>query len=235
MIEKNILIPASGRGSRFVEAGYAVPKPFINIHGKPMIAHVIDNISDPWDRVFILLRAEHFHYIEESGLYKRKNLAFIAVPEVTEGAACTALLARRFIDSSIPLVIANSDQVIKYNKHAWNMTISDDMWDGTIMTIHRDGPQYSYSRDVGGRVVEVAEKQVISKHATTGVYHFSRGNLFVQAADKMISEDKRHNGEFYICPTYNELVGKYKIRNFMVEENYNLGTPKDLEENRDKI
>ncbi len=43
----NILIPMSGLGSRFTQAGYIDPKPLINVNGKPMIQAVVDNLNNP--------------------------------------------------------------------------------------------------------------------------------------------------------------------------------------------
>src|SRR5262249_5464987 len=109
----NIVLPIAGRGSRFATAGYQQPKPLIPVHGSPMIAAVVKNVrpTRPHRFIFVAL-AEH---LEQAGMRDTLEAAapgciIVPVREVTEGAACTVLLARRFIDSSDPLMLANSDQ-----------------------------------------------------------------------------------------------------------------------------
>lgn len=80
-----------------------------------------------------------------------------------------------------------------------------------------------------GYVVEVAEKEPISKWATAGMYHFSHGCDFVSAANEMIRQNLRVNGEFYVGPLYNILVerGK-KVVIDIAHEMWCLGTPEEL-------
>ena len=103
------------------------------------------------------------------------------------------------------------------------------------MTFPANHPKWSYARvDPAGLVREVAEKQPISKHATTGVYLFRRGRDFVRAARRMVERDFRVQGEFYTAPVYNDLiaegarVGIYEIAP-EGEGMFGMGTPEDLE------
>jgi len=82
-------------------------------------------------------------------------------------------------------------------------------------------------------VVEVAEKKVISSHATTGIYYFKSGRMFQQFAENMISKDIRVNNEFYVAPVYNEIIheiGKVGIWEIKSSEMHGIGTPEDLDE-----
>src|SRR5439155_10956887 len=109
----NIVLPIAGRGSRFAVAGYPQPKPLIPVHGAPMIAAVVRNVRPRCAHRFIFVAlAEH---LEHAGMRDALMLAapgglIVPVDRVTEGAACTVLLARKYIDSSDPLMLANSDQ-----------------------------------------------------------------------------------------------------------------------------
>lgn len=226
----NIVIPAAGVGSRFVTAGYTMPKPFLPIKGKAMLEWVIDNVASPDDKVFVLMRTAMMHYLQGTGLAVRAGLCFIPIDQPTEGAACTVLKARPFIDNDEPLLIANSDQYMVYDRKQW------DYWrlnsDGAIMTFESDEPKWSYAEvDFSNRVTKVAEKQVISNHATCGVYHFKSGKLFCSAADQMIKKKIKVKGEFYLCPVFNELVNSSTIYIFDVEKMYGLGTPEDFQAN----
>lgn len=206
----NIVVPMAGRGSRFANAGYDLPKPLIPVLGVPMIELVIANLrpSRPHRFHFLILRDHDGEYDLAARLSDWAPGCEVSyVDEVTEGAACTVLLAREAIDDDAPLMIANCDQYIDASIDAY----LDDMGeaDGLIMTMWADDPKWSFvRRDGSGRVVEVVEKEVVSNEATVGIYNFSRGADFVQGADAMIAADIRVNGEFYVAPVYTGLIGQ---------------------------
>jgi NDP-sugar pyrophosphorylase family protein len=225
----NIIIPMAGAGSRFAAAGYQLPKPFLPIGGKPMIEWVVDNMYRPNAKVILLARLEHLPHLAGTDLVNRNDLAIIPIEKPTEGAACTVLRAERFIDNAEPLLIVNSDQYVVYDEGAWCETTAAS--DGAIMTFPATETKWSYSRAENDRVVEVAEKRVISDRGTVGVYYYRQGSVFVQAVKQMIAKDIRTNGEFYICPAFNEIVSTHHVRNFDIEKMYGLGTPEDYEKN----
>lgn len=231
----NIVIPMAGRGSRFASAGYTVPKPFIHVHGHPMIEWVVDNVRPAREHRFVFLcLAEHESYFDALGEVA-PGAEIVVVEQVTEGAACTVLLARELIDSDAPLMIANSDQWVEMGIDAYLDAADRPGLAGLIMTMRADDPKWSFARlDGAGKVVEVVEKQVVSDEATVGIYTFARGADYVRAADAMIAAGERVNGEFYVAPTYNQLIaagaeiGVYNVGD--VEDGmYGLGTPADLE------
>lgn len=226
----NILVPMAGAGSRFTAAGYTFPKPLIEVRGKPMIQVVVDNININATFTYIV-RTEH------SQKYNLKYLLnmmtpgcnMVEVDTLTEGAACTTLLAEKFIDDS-PLLIVNSDQFIEWNSGNFMYTMTSGDADGGILTFQNSHPKWSYVKtDSNGYVTELAEKKVISNKATVGIYYWSNGAEYVKYAKQMISKNIRVNNEFYIAPVYNEAIsdGK-KIKTFDVDNMWGLGTPEDL-------
>lgn len=233
----NIVIPMAGRGSRFANAGYELPKPLIPVHNRPMIACVVDNIRPTRAHRFIfLVLAEH---ARERGVVEllealAPGCEIVLVETTTEGAACTVLLARELIDGPAPLMVANSDQWVGCDIDSYLTATDEPTVDGVIMTMWADHPKWSYVRlDADGRVTEVVEKQVVSNDATTGIYNFRRGDLFVSAAERMIERDLRVNGEFYVAPVYNSLIEDgADIRAFNIGAAelgmFGLGTPEDL-------
>ena len=234
----NIVLPIAGRGRRFVEAGYDVPKPLITVHGRPMIAAVVDNIrpSRAHRFIFVALR-EH---LDQRGMRETLERAapgsvVIPVDQVTEGAACTVLLAREHIDDDAPLMLANSDQWVDVDIDVYLAAMDPDRADGLIMTMRADDPKWSFvGLDEDRRVTRVVEKQVISDEATVGIYNFRRGADFVRGADQMIAKDLRVNNEFYVAPVYNELIedgARIVIYNVGREGDgmYGLGIPSDLD------
>jgi dTDP-glucose pyrophosphorylase len=235
----NIVIPMAGRGSRFANAGYADPKPLIPVGGRPMIEWVIGNIrpNQPHRFLFIAQRGHlEAHPAVRSTLERIcPGTVFVTTDTVTEGAACTVLLAREHIDSDAPLMIANADQFVALPIDQYLAQITADRLDGLIMTFHSDHPKWSFCRlRPDGLVSEVVEKQVVSNEATVGIYNFRHGSSFVQAADAMIARNLRVNNEFYVAPTYNQLIeagARVGVARTGHEYDgmYGLGTPEDLD------
>ncbi len=227
----NILIPMAGAGSRFREAGYIFPKPLIEIDNKPMIQWVIESLKLEGNYIFIVQKEHQEKYNINSVLKILKpNCKIIELDHITEGAACTTLLAKKFINSSNPLIIANSDQYILWNsiKSMYNFNLKKI--DGGILTFEAIHPKWSYAKvDKNNMVSEVAEKKVISKNATVGVYYWKKGSDYIKYAESMIKKNIRIKNEFYVCPVYNEAIRKKKrIIIDKVKEMHGLGTPDDL-------
>jgi dTDP-glucose pyrophosphorylase len=235
----NVVVPMAGRGSRFANAGYALPKPLIDVGGKPMIAWVIDNVRPAQEHQFIFIcLAEHLVSFPEVPDTLRRlcpGCKIIEVNEVTEGAACTVLLARQYIDNDDPLMIANADQCVRLDINKYLQKMENDNAAGMIMTFWSNHPKWSYCRiNTHGMVTAVVEKEVVSNDATVGIYNFRKGRDFVRCADSMIAKNLRVNNEFYVAPTYNELAlegAQIGILDTGREYDgmYGLGTPGDLE------
>lgn len=237
----NVLIPMAGAGSRFEQAGYTFPKPLIDVMGKPMIQVVTENLNIDARHIYIVQKS---HYVK----YNLKHMLNLISPKceivqvdgITEGAACTTLLAKQFIDSDAPLVIANSDQYVEWNSNEFLYAMQSEGVDAGILTFKSVHPKWSYVRlDENGWVVEVAEKKPISDNATVGIYYWKYGADYVRFAEEMIRNDVRVNNEFYVCPVFNEALryfedigepyNKVKIKPYPIEKMWGLGTPEDLE------
>ena len=161
------------------------------------------------------------------------NCIVVPVNQVTEGAACTVLLAEKYIDNEDMLMMANSDQYVDIDINEYIQAMDDS--DGLIMTMYADDPKWSFIKyDERKYVTMVREKEVISNEATVGIYNFKRGSDFVQYAYRMIDKNIRVNNEFYVAPVYNEMIEdgkKVKFYNIGRENDgmYGLGIPSDLE------
>lgn len=227
----NILVPMAGAGSRFVAAGYTFPKPLIEVRGKPMIQVIANNLNIESNFIYVVLR-EHYNKYNIKHMLNiiTPNCKIVCVDSLTEGAACTTLLAKEFIDNDEPLLIANSDQFIEWNSTEFMYSMSAGKCDGGILTFENTHPKWSYVKtDTDGFVTELKEKQVISNKATVGIYYWSKGSEYVRYAEQMIAKNIRVNNEFYVAPVYNEAIadGK-KIKIFDIEKMWGLGTPEDL-------
>ncbi len=232
----NIVIPMAGRGSRFQDAGYAFPKPLIEVSSKTMIEVVVNNLKPSFDHKFIFIcQKEHYEKYDLYNILKNatdNKFEIIQIDGITEGAACTVLTALNFINNDDNLLIANSDQFIEIDINDYIKNGRKEKKDGLIMTFPSSHPKWSYARiDKKGVVTEVAEKKVISDKATVGLYYFNKGSDYVNGAKNMIMKDIRFNKEFYVCPVYNELILENKkigIYDIDIEKMHGLGTPEDL-------
>ena len=228
----NILIPMAGAGKRFSDAGYSFPKPLIEANNKPMIQWVVESLNLKGKYIFLISKEHQKKYNIKSTLkILQPNCEIIEIDGLTEGAACTTLLAKKYINNKNPLVIANSDQYIKWNSSKSMYEITTKKLDGAILTFEAIHPKWSYAKtDKNGFVERVAEKEVISKEATVGVYYWSKGSDYVKYAEQINKKNKRVNNEFYVCPVYNEAIqDKKMIKSITVDEMIGMGTPQDLE------
>ena len=227
----NILIPMAGAGSRFVNAGYTFPKPLIDVKGKPMIQVVVENLNIEANYIYVVKKSHKEKYNLETLLNLiTPNCRIIEVESLTEGAACTALLAKELIDNDEPLFFANSDQFVEWDSNEFFYKMNETNADGGIPVFHSTHPKWSFAKiDEDGFVTEVQEKNPISDLATIGFYYWKKGSDFVKYAEEMIEDDIRVNGEFYVCPVYNNAIkAGLKIRTFDTPKMWGLGTPEDL-------
>jgi len=230
----NVLIPMAGAGSRFEKAGYTFPKPLIEVNGKPMIQVVVENLCLESNYTFIVQQTHREKYNLDtvlSVISQDSKVNIIPVESITQGAACTTLLAKEIINNDNPLVIANSDQFIEWNSSEFMYKMQERDVDAGILTFESTHPKWSFAKiDDDGFVTEVAEKKPISNIATVGIYYWKKGSDYVKYAEQMIKNNIRYNNEFYVCPVFNEAIkdGK-KIITYNIENMWGLGTPEDLE------
>ena len=227
----NILIPMAGAGSRFEKAGYTFPKPLIEVNGKPMIQVVVDNINIDANYIYIVQKSHREKYNLDTLLnLLTPGCKILEVDGITEGAACTALIAKDIIDNDQPLFFANSDQFVEWNSNEFMYKMQETDSDGGIVTFISTHPKWSFAKiDNNGFVTEVAEKNPISDIATVGFYYWKKGSDFVKYAENMINNNIRVNNEFYVCPVFNEAIKDCKkIRTFNIDKMWGIGTPEDL-------
>lgn len=231
----NIVVPMAGLGSRFAQAGYTVPKPLIDVRGRPMYAWAADSLPLKFAThlIFILLSSQpEFPQLRDDILrrYAKHNPLVLEVPELTAGQAITVLRAKEAIDNDEPLLIHNADTAFtvdsSWAQQAWRLNC-----DGALLVFESNEKRWSFSRErEDGWVVEVREKEVISPWASTGTYWFRRGADFVRLAEERVQSGRKEAAEYYVGPLYNDLIVKgARVRNFRIERLYCFGTPEDYE------
>lgn len=229
-----IIIPMAGEGSRFVNAGFQHPKPFIEVDGKPMIKCVVDSLLQfQYEHIF-LVRAEHLQTYNMRAIFPNLRYKIIPVYERTEGAALTVALAKELFTYDDSALIVNSDQLFTYDASTVD-EINNSEADGCIWCFEGSGPKWSYVRVEDGLVKEVAEKKQISNIATGGMYYWKSFYNFLDCANRMIYANDRVNNEFYVAPVYNYMQPYHRTIIKMLDDIDQLGTPEDLKAYEDKI
>ena len=230
----NIVIPMAGAGSRFANAGFELPKPFIDVNGKMMIECVLENLAYPNAQYILIARSEHIAQYPERIEYLQANypVRITAIDKLTQGAACTVLAAHRLINNNNPLLIANSDQIVDVKIANFIDDCKKRSLDGSILTFEDNDSKWSFAKlNAAGLVTEVKEKQPISNKATVGIYLFSRGQDFISGVLDMIASADTVNNEYYVAPVYNYLIKLgFKIGVFDINKTqmHGTGTPADL-------
>lgn len=233
-----IVIPMAGRGMRFLQTGYKVPKPLLPIHGQPMFSVVMANLlTDDIGRVVVIAQKQFGLRPIFEKLQRRvpQSLELIEIDYVTGGPADTVELAIRSLEADLPVVTANSDQFVNHSLSSFYNQVRRSNNAGFILTMKDDDPKWSYAlTDLFGRVKVVREKEVISRDATVGIYGFRSAALMWEAFDSMRAAKESVNGEYYVGPAYNQLIKRGRpVVAFDIGEiktvMHGMGTPEDYE------
>jgi dTDP-glucose pyrophosphorylase len=224
-----LLVPIAGRGQRFVDDGYHMPKPLIMVDDKHIIDWSFKSINkDEYDIIFVV-RKEHVYNFGLDTILKDKfgsEIKIIEVEKITSGTVASCLLAKQYINNDTQLVIYTLDVYFENNFSIKSV----ENCDGFILTFKANNPAYSYAElGENGLVKRTAEKEVISENAAVGIYYFKKGSDFVKYSEDMINRDIRTNNEFYVCPLYNLMIADNKnVKTSQVEKMYLMGTPNEL-------
>lgn len=234
-----ILMPLAGAGSRFAKAGFATPKPLIEVDGRPMFLKAIsslDNVKAEKRYIFVI-RQEHVDTQQLDTLIKaaQPEAKIVVLPEITRGAAETALAAQHLLNPEDGLVVMDCD--LWFNSHSYDEMIQASLNNssniaGGLLTFKADDPRYSYA-EVGpdGFVIRTAEKKVISEKAITGAYFFATAKEFIDSGESLLQQPLNAGmPEYYLSLLYNILLDEGKnIQAAYVDKFASFGTPEELE------
>lgn len=235
----NLVIPIASNSKFFSIEEYGYPKPLIEILGKPMIQHVIENLTQDTDFkkvIFIVKQDECDKYHLDNTL----NLLSPIKPEIiklrsdTQGALCSVLLAVEHINYAEPLVIANADQIFDGGIGGYLKKFGSSNLDAACLSFNSVHPRWSYVRvDHKNQVLETAEKRPISKHAVAGLYMYNKGSDFVRYGMDSIKHGSSVDGKYFISPVFNEFIlANKKVGHFEISNDryHTFYSPQKIEE-----
>lgn len=233
-----VILPMAGNGQRFFDAGYDLPKPLIDIKGKPMFARVIENLWVNNAELTCIVRQDHVndYEIDKRILEHYPDANIIIIPGTTEGAACTVRLATNVLGGE-PMIVANCDQLMRWDPKEFYEKIDTNLYPGGLIPVFKPNhnePKHSYCEvDKYGNLLQLKEKEIISDIATVGVYYFGDESKWIKAHEKQMDANDRTNNEFYLAPTYNYLEENVGIHR--IDEMIGMGTPEELNEFKNSI
>lgn len=231
-----VIIPLAGEGKRFSDAGFQTIKPLIPVKGIPMIKASVDSLNFGEASYHFVVRKsnsqDEFLFELLKSNYAKSSIR--SVQTTTAGPAITCLIPVFDLDFEKPLVIANCDQIMKWNSRDFLDFCFDSGADGTIVTYDANVPHNSYAKlDDKGLVTCVREKEVISNISLNGIHFWKKASYFFKSTCRMIAEnDRAPNGEFYVGPSYNHMIKEgFKVKNYHLKDgqHWPVGVPADLE------
>jgi NDP-sugar pyrophosphorylase family protein len=224
----------AGRGSRFSREGTVVPKPLMNLWGRPFFWWATESARRAFDvaeMVFVVLEEHVRDFTIDRHIRDHYPDARLAVcSEVTSGAAATAKLGVEMLDGERPLIVNDSDHAFVIQTGAG---VADRLRNGTaaaLLTFVSDDPAYSYARiDQRGSVIGTVEKQVVSSDAIAGAYLFAGADAFLDAYRRY--EADCPYDEVFVSGLYNHLNGgSGTIVRQRLDRHISFGTPAELAE-----
>lgn len=229
----NIVIPMAGEGTRFPRDQYKIPKPLIDINGKPMIQVAIESLGMNGTYHFIVRKDSYYDQVCTLLHTILPTAKIISVDETTEGPASSCLLFRDYINTEEELVICNCDQIMEWDPELFLINARYYKYDGLVVTYTTDTPKNSYAKmNSNGFVTEIKEKVVVSNISLNGIHYWRKGTYFVKSTEDMIQcNDRAPNGEFYVGPTYNHMIKsglKVGVHHIPNEQHNPVGVPEDL-------
>lgn len=231
----NLLMPMAGRGSRFSITGYDLPKPLVELNGKPFFWWSITSILRSVDIATLtcVILKEHIDKfnIDKKILSYFPDARFVILENVTSGALETAISGLKLINNDLPVIINDCDHAFELNdlSEKINFLRESELLDGYLCHFKSDSSAYSYGRyDQSGQLIETVEKKAISNLAIAGAYIFRNRkliSLYYNAYKDNCSYD-----ELYISGLYNFMVSDDKvIRGILLDSHLSFGTPNELD------
>lgn len=208
----NIVIPMAGISFLASELEYPYPSPLVEIHGQPLVQHVINNLMllDPEANFTVILRDEdcrRFHLDSTIQLLAGHQANIVRLKQNTAGALCSVLMAVEHIACSTPLVIANADQIFDRGAIMDFMScVNVKNPDAACPVFDSVHPRWSYVRIKDGQIVQAAEKNPISRHAVAGMYYFRSGQQFADLATQAILNGRHTDDKYYTSAVLNEYI-----------------------------
>lgn len=229
----HLIMPMGGAGSRFFKNGYEMPKPLIEINGKPFLYWATMSVLkyiEMCDVTFVVLQ-QHINQFRIDEVIKKyfPTAKIVVIPKVLPGAVMTCLAGIQEIDDELPVLFNDCDHMFKCS--TFSKDIVEDTWkfDGALLTFESEEPQFSYIEyDDNKNIIGTVEKKAVSNHAICGAYVVKTAELFRKMADEYL--ENCSYSEYFVSGIYNVMCkNDMKVQNYTVDFHVPFGTPEEYE------
>ncbi len=240
-----LILPMSGKGSRFSEVGYGLPKPLLPINNNIMVVEAVNCLPETDQKVFICLKEHIDNFLVDEKIKSNfNNSEIVSISDVTEGQACTCEigLVNQKIDLESPILISACDNGIYYDREKLQKMLNDESIDIIVWSFRnnqssKNSPDSYAWLDVDNNdnINHVSCKKFIydnplTSHAIIGTMFFRKSKYFIDGLKKNYYNNIRTNGEFYVDDVLNQNIKDgLTIKVFEVEDYICWGTPNDYQ------
>lgn len=233
-----VLMPMGGLGARFRSKGIIMPKPLIDIDGKPMFARSFSSLAplSPTKAPIVVVRKDDDNRHEMTATIEKEltGARIVRLSENTRGPVESCLAARHLLQDDHSLLVLDSDVYFKSRSYVTavsNAARLESKTDGVLLYHHSTDPRFGFLElDGHGFVKRTAEKVVISDKAIVGAYFFSKAKAFIEAAERVMAGPTGPRGEYYLSQIYNALIehDQAKVLATPADLYLSFGTPEEL-------
>lgn len=231
----NLIMPMAGAGSRFLNKSIRIPKPLIDLKGKPFFYRSIQSLSSEikiQQIVFIILK-EHVDNFSLDQKIKEfyPDSQIIIIDTLLNGPVFSVEKGiDAILDKDIPIIVNDCDHYFS-SKELTQFLFQRNYrsCDGALLLFPSNDPRYSYAKIGGnGFITETKEKEVISQNAICGAYLFSNAHRLKEAIS--LSVKSSSGSELYMSQLINLLLSEGRLfQPIQCEKHISFGTPEELE------
>jgi|TARA_R110000796_G_scaffold168168_1_gene285081 NDP-sugar pyrophosphorylase family protein len=236
-----VIIPMSGTGNRFVQAGYIDPKPLIKVNGKRIIEYILDMFDE--EEVIFICNEKHLRETKIKEILEglRPNCKIISMPNHKLGPVFTVKEAFDYIGDEEEVIISYCDGSYLWDRKDFDSYVHSNNLDGCILSHTGFHPhtlaktKMAYIKKSNNLVEEIKEKECytddpMDEHASTGTYYFSKGSHVKKYFNLALEKNLTYNGEYYVTLVYNLLIrDNLKVGFYDTEFTAIMGTPQEVE------
>lgn len=240
-----IIIPMTGKGQRFLDAGYKTIKPLLEVDGKYVIEHVVNLFPDEENFIFIC-NSQHLKTTNLgeilTGLAPKCKI--VEIPPHKKGPVYAVYQIRDMINDDEEVIVNYCDFGTYWDYKDFLKHTRERNADGAIPSYKGFHPHmlgkinYAFMRDKNQWMLEIREKEPftdnrMNEYASNGTYYFKKGAYVKKYFKQLMDKDVNLNGEYYVSMVYNEMsTDKLNTSIYEIQHMQQWGTPGELEEYR---
>ena len=186
------------------------PVSITEFNGRPLVQWIIEDLLTlPDNKIVIVVNQDEIgrYHIDRTLKLIDSKITVVGVESNLGGAACSALIGLQYLDQDEEVIIVNGNEKLTENHVLLMKQIHEKQTKAAIVSFDSIHPRYSYAKvDRNDNVIEISEKDPISRNALVGFFWFSQAALIENAIKRMILKDASLNGIFYLSPSLNEII-----------------------------